>query len=81
MIPRLLTAVNELRASMTVAIIRNVFFRLLSILTVPLIFGYRGIWIAGLICEIMSFSVDLYALNRHLPSYGYDSPLKISGKA
>ena len=80
-IPRLLTAVNELRASMTVAICRNVVLRLLCILTVPLVFGYRGIWIAGLICEFLAFLVDLYALNKHLPSYGYDAPLRIGGKA
>lgn len=80
-IPRLLTAVNEIRASMTVAICRNVILRLLCVLTVPLIFGYRGIWLAGLVCELLAFLVDLYALNKHLPSYGYDAPLKIGGKA
>ena len=81
MIPRLLTAVNELRASMRVAIARNVIFRLLCIMTVPLVFGYRGIWLAGLFCELLAFSLDLYVLNKHLPSYGYDAPLKIGGQA
>ena len=76
-IPRMLTAVNEIRASMTVAIIRNVVLRLLCILTVPLIFGYKGIWLAGLICEILAFSVDIYVLNNHLPSYGFKAPLKL----
>ncbi len=80
-IPRMLTAVNEIRASMTVAICRNVVLRLLTILIVPLIFGYRGIWIAGLVCEILAFSVDVYALNKHLPSYGYDAPISLTGKA
>lgn len=80
-IPRMLTAVNEIRTSMTVAITRNVVFRLLFLMTVPLIFGYRGIWIAGLVCEFFSFCVDVYALNKHLPSYGYDAPLKLFGKA
>jgi Na+-driven multidrug efflux pump len=80
-IPRMLTAVNELRASMSIAICRNVILRLLTILTVPLIFGYRGIWIAGLVCEILAFSVDVYVLNRHLPSYGFDAPLRIGRKA
>ena len=75
-IPRMLTAVNEIRASMTVAICRNVVLRLLTILTVPLIFGYKGIWIAGLVCEILAFIVDVYALGRHLPSYGYDEPVR-----
>lgn len=75
-IPRMLTAVNEIRASMTVAICRNVVLRLLTILTVPLIFGYKGIWIAGLVCEILAFIVDVYALSRHLPSYGYDEPVR-----
>ena len=79
-IPRLLTAVNEIRASMTVAICRNVVLRLLTILTVPLIFGYKGIWIAGLVCELLAFSVDVYALNKHLPSYGFDAPLRIGGR-
>ena len=79
-IPRMLTAVNEIRASMTVAIYRNVVLRLLCIMTVPLIFGYKGIWIAGLICEILAFSVDIYALNKHLPSYGYDAPLTIGSR-
>ncbi len=79
-IPRMLTAVNEIRASMTVAICRNVVLRLLCIMTVPLIFGYKGIWIAGLICEILAFSVDIYALNKHLPSYGYDAPLTIGSR-
>ena len=79
-IPRLLTAVNELRASMTVAICRNVVLRLLTVLTVPLIFGYKGIWLAGLICEFLAFCIDLYALNKHLPSYGFDAPLKIAAK-
>ena len=80
-IPRMLTAVNELRASMTVAICRNVVLRLLTTLTVPLILGYRGIWIAGLVCEFLAFCVDVYALNKHLPSYGFDEPLRIGGKA
>ena len=39
---------------------------------------FAGIWLAGLICEILAFSVDVYALNKHLPSYGYDTPLKLS---
>ncbi|MBQ6502607.1 MAG: hypothetical protein IJI57_01680 [Flexilinea sp.] len=80
-IPRLLTAVNEIRASMTCAIMRNVVLRLLCILTVPLIFGYKGIWIAGLVCEFLAFLVDLFFLNKNLPSFGYDEPLKIGGRA
>lgn len=76
-IPRMLTAVNQIRASMICAIMRNVVLRILCILTVPLIFGYKGIWIAGLVCEFLAFSVDLFFLNKNLPSFGFDEPLKI----
>lgn len=74
-IPRMLTAVNQIRASMTCAIMRNVVWRILCILTVPLIFGYRGIWVAGLVCEFLAFCVDLFFLNKNLPSFGYDAPI------
>ena len=74
LIPRLLTAVNQIRASMTIAIIRNIFLRIFCILTVPLIFGYRGVFLASLFCEIMAFSVDVFVLNRHAESYGFDHP-------
>ena len=77
----MLTAVNQIRASMTCAIMRNVVLRILCILTVPLIFGYKGIWIAGLVCEFLAFSVDIFFLNKNLPSFGYDAPLKIGGRA
>ena len=46
-IPRLLTAVNEIRASMTIAICRNVVLRLLTVLTVPLILGIRAFGLPG----------------------------------
>ena len=72
LIPRMLTAVNQIRASMTVAIIRNVVLRIACILTVPLIFGYRGVWIAGLICEFLACCVDVFVLNRHAVSFGFD---------
>ena len=72
-IPRLLTAVNQLRASMTIAIIRNVVLRLLCIMVVPLFLGYRGIWVAGLICEFLAFCVDVFVLWRHRDSYGVNS--------
>ncbi|MBR6090536.1 MAG: MATE family efflux transporter [Anaerolineaceae bacterium] len=74
-IPRMLTAVNQIRASMICAVIRNVVLRILCILTVPLIFGYRGIWVAGLVCEFLAFCTDIFILNRHRASYGYDAPL------
>ena len=74
LIPRLLTAVNQIRASMSIAIIRNIVLRIFCILTVPLIFGYRGVFLAGLFCELMAFSVDVFVLNRHAESYGYDHP-------
>ena len=76
-IPRMLTAVNQIRASMTVALMRNVFFRLLCIMTVPLVFGYRGIWIAGIVCEFLAFCVDAFVLNLKLPDFGYDHPIGI----
>ena len=78
LIPRLLTAVNQIRASMTIAVIRNIFLRIFCIMTVPLIFGYRGVFLAGLICEILAFSVDVLVLNRHAESYGFDHPFRIS---
>ena len=86
LIPRMLTAVNQIRASMTVAIIRNVVLRIACILTVPLIFGYRGVWIAGLICEFLACCVDVFVLNRHAVSFGFDRPfglmsLKKSGSS
>lgn len=74
-IPRMLTAVNQIKASMTCAIMRNVVWRILCILTVPLIFGYRGIWVAGLVCEFLAFCVDLFFLNKNLPSFGYDASI------
>ena len=78
LIPRLLTAVNQIRASMTIAVIRNIFLRIFCIMTVPLIFGYRGVFLAGLICEILAFTVDVLVLNRHAESYGFDHPFRIS---
>ncbi len=77
LIPRLLTAVNQIGASMTIAIIRNIVLRIFCIMTVPLIFGYRGVFLAGLICEILAFSVDVFVLNRHAQSYGFDHPFRI----
>ena len=74
LIPRLLTAVNQIRASMMIAIIRNIFLRIFCIMTVPLVFGYRGVFLAGLFCELMAFSVDVFVLNRHAESYGFDHP-------
>lgn len=71
-IPRMLTAVNQIRTSMAVAINRNVILRVACILLVPLAFGYRGIWIAGLVCEFLAFCVDIYAVWKHLPSFGFD---------
>ena len=80
-IPRLLTAVNQIKASMTCAVTRNVFLRILCILTVPLLFGQKGIWIAGLVCEFLAFCVDLFFLNKNLTSFGYDEPLSIRSRA
>ena len=80
-IPRLLTAVNQIKASMTCAVMRNIVLRIICILTVPLIFGYKGIWIAGLVCEFLAFSVDLFFLNKNLPGFGYDEPLRIGSRA
>ena len=74
LIPRLLTAVNQIRASMTIAVIRNIFLRIFCIMTVPLIFGYRGVFLAALVCELMAFTVDVLVLNRHAESYGFDHP-------
>ena len=79
--PRMLTAVNELRASMTIAVIRNVVLRILTVVVTPLIFGYRGIWLANIFCEAMAFTVDLLVLNHHLDSYGFDGPVKLFGRA
>ncbi len=75
MIPRMLTAVNLLRASMAVAINRNLVLRIITTLTVPLLLGYRGVWIAGLVSEFLAFCVDVFVLNRHLDSFGYDHPI------
>ena len=80
-IPRLLTAVNQIKASMTCAVMRNIVLRIICILTVPLLFGYKGIWIAGLVCEFLAFSVDLFFLNKNLPGFGYDEPLRIGSRA
>ncbi len=77
LIPRMLTAVNQIKASMTIAVIRNVVLRLIGILTGPLIFGYRGVWIGGLICEMLASGVDVFVLNRHAESYGFDHPFGI----
>ena len=78
LIPRLLTAVNQIRASMTIAIIRNIVLRIFCVMTVPLIFGYRGVVLAGLICEALAFCVDVFVLNRHARSYGFDRPFGLS---
>ena len=78
LIPRLLTAVNQIRASMTIAIIRNIVLRIFCVMTVPLIFGYRGVFLAGLICEALAFCVDVFVLNRHARSYGFDRPFGLS---
>ncbi len=80
LIPRMLTAVNQIRASMTIAIIRNVVLRILCIMTVPLIFGYRGVVIAGLICEFLACSTDVFVLNRHARSFGFDHPFGFTNR-
>ncbi len=78
LMPRMLTAVNQIRASMTGAVIRNIVLRILCIMTVPLIFGYKGVWIAGLICEFLAWCVDVFLINRHAQSFGFDRPFGLA---
>ena len=75
LIPRMLTAVNQIRASMIIAINRNFILRIAFTLIVPLLLGYKGVWIAGLVSEFFAFCVDVFVLNKHLDAYGYDHPI------
>ena len=77
LIPRMLTAVNRIKDSMTVAVIRNVFLRIITMLVIPPLLGYRGIWAAGLVCEFIACAVDIYVLNRNYESFGFDHPLSL----
>ena len=70
---RLLTAVNLQEASTLLALIRNIIVRIACLMILPLIFGWRGSWLASPICEVLSMIAGMVIYLKTLKYFGYDT--------
>ena len=70
---RLLTAVNLQEASTLLALIRNIIVRIACLMILPLIFGWRGIWLASPVCEVLSMIAGMVIYIKTLKYFGYDT--------
>ena len=71
---RMLVAVTLHKASLVMAIIRNLVIRVSLLFLLPLIFGPRGIWAVSPGTELLTFGfgVLIFMLNRH--EFGFGPP-------
>ena len=70
---RLLTAVNLQEASTLLALIRNIIVRIACLMILPLIFGWRGIWLASPVCEVLSMIAGVVIYIKTKKYFGYDT--------
>ena len=71
---RMLVAVNLRKASLVMAIIRNLIIRVSLLFLFPKIFGARGIWAVSPGSELLTFGfgVFIFMMNRH--EFGFGAP-------
>ena len=71
---RMLVAVNLQKASLVMAIIRNLVLRVCLLLLLPKLLGSRGIWMVSPGCEMLTFcfAVFLFIKNKH--EFGFGLP-------
>ena len=74
---RLLVAVNLQRASLVMAIIRNIVLRVLLLLLLPKLFGPNGIWMASPGTELLTFGFAAFIFLKNIHEFGFDRPIRI----
>ena len=65
------TALNNGGVSATISFARTFVFQTIAILTLPLLFGTNGIWIATATAELLSLAVTAYFFVSRKSKYGY----------
>ena len=70
---RLLTAVNLQETSAILAIVRNVVIRIACLAILPPLLGWRGIWLAAPLCEVLSMIAGMVIYIKTKKYFGYDT--------
>ena len=72
---RMLIAVNLQRASLVLAIVRNLVLRVSLLLLLPTVYGSKGIWLASPGTELLAFSFAVFIFYKNIHEFGFDRPL------
>lgn len=67
----LFTALNNGVVSALISFLRTLFFQIVSVLTIPLILGTDGIWLATALAELLSLIFSLSLVIAYRKRYGY----------
>ncbi len=67
----LFTALNNGVVSALISFLRTLFFQIVSVLTIPLILGTDGIWLATALAELLSLIFSLSLVIIYRKRYGY----------
>lgn len=65
------TALNDGKTSAIISCLRTLVFLLISLMTLPALFGINGVWLAIPVSEILSLFVSIYYFNKYKNVYHY----------
>lgn len=65
------TALGNGLVSALISFLRTLLFQIIAVLTLPLVFGLNGIWMAIVVAEIMALAVTIMLLIANKKKYGY----------
>ena len=68
---RMFVALRAQKVSTVLSLLRNVVFRLVTIIMIPKLFGANSIWFCFPISEALSFTFYVIAIFRNADNYGY----------
>jgi Na+-driven multidrug efflux pump len=59
------TALGKARAALVLSMSRQVLFMIPLLLTLPLIFGVNGVWLAFPVADILSFALAIWYISKN----------------
>ncbi len=65
------TALSNGKVSAILSVLRTLVFIVISLLTLPNIFGIIGVWLAVPVAEFLTVAVSIYMYKRYKKEYGY----------
>jgi len=65
------TALGNGLVSALISFLRTLLFQIIAVLTLPLVFGLNGIWMAIVVAELLTLAVTIILLITNKKKYGY----------